>query len=201
MQRIGIVAFSERQLEAIEKEIDRTNNVKIFEAQERGQLFLKTLEQVQGDECDELIISVGYGYNLEGKLDLRMGPLNHKGGEKRLNVLWTRARIKLHVIRSIGASDFGVVQSEGMRVLKKWLHWLESQPNHQATASTACIGETNAQGEWKVVRVMDVEKNYLNLQAYRGMMMQRGWRLKELAFASEQDHTRILPLGDNARFA
>lgn len=201
VQRIGIVAFSERQLEAIEKEIDRSNNVKIFEAQASGQLFLKTLEQVQGDECDELIISVGYGYNLEGKLDLRMGPLNHKGGEKRLNVLWTRARIKMHVVRSIGASDFGVVQSEGMRVLKKWLHWLENQPNHQATASIACIGETNAQGEWKVDRVMDVERNYLNLQAYRTMLAQRGWRLKELAFASEQDHTRILPLGDNARFA
>jgi len=202
VQRIGIVAFSERQLEAIEKEIDQSKNVRIFEAQETGQLFLKTLEQVQGDECDELIISVGYGYNHEGKLDLRMGPLNHRGGEKRLNVLWTRARIKMHVVRSISASDFGVVQSEGMRVLKKWLNWLACECAQQPSDLPQTILEApEAQGEWRVHRAVDGERNYLNLQAYRGMLMQRGWRLKELAFASEQDHTRILPLGDSERFA
>ena len=56
--------------------------------------LLKTLKQYRGDERDVILISVGYGYDQAGKMSLNFGPLNQDGGERRLNVLITRAREK-----------------------------------------------------------------------------------------------------------
>ncbi|CAI2172890.1 12068_t:CDS:2 [Funneliformis geosporum] len=58
-------------------------------------LFIKNLEEVQGDERDIIIFSIGYARNEEGKFYLRFGPLGQKGGEKRLNVAISRAREKI----------------------------------------------------------------------------------------------------------
>ena len=64
-------------------------------------LFVKNLENVQGDERDHIIISTGYGPNNEGKFYRRFGPLRQAGGGRRLNVLVTRAREKVHLVTSI----------------------------------------------------------------------------------------------------
>ena len=201
--RIGIVTFSDRQMEALVRIIRNDNNPLIWESLDQGRLFLKTLEQVQGDECDELILTLGFGKNLENKLDLRLGPLTHQGGEKRLNVLLTRAKQKIHVIRSITSQDFGIVQSEGINVLKRWLIWLENlgsdrkilqQPHPEAVFEYS-------RGIVNTVRIADLQSRYLNLQTYRSLLKNRGWYLKEQDFSAERDHPRILPLDDNERFA
>ena len=54
--------------------------------------FVKNLERVQGDERDAIILSIGYGKTADGRLPYRFGPINHEGGERRLNVAITRAR-------------------------------------------------------------------------------------------------------------
>lgn len=64
-------------------------------------LFVKNLENVQGDERDHVIISTTYGRNAEGKFYRRFGPLGSRGGGRRLNVLVTRARHHLHILTSI----------------------------------------------------------------------------------------------------
>ena len=59
--RVGLVAFSEKQLRAINALFTPSERQKIDIAQAKGQLFLKTVEQIQGDECDEIIISSNNG--------------------------------------------------------------------------------------------------------------------------------------------
>ena len=62
--------------------------------------FVKNLENVQGDERDIIYISIGYG-DTDGSLPMNFGPLNRDGGERRLNVLITRARQKCEIFSSI----------------------------------------------------------------------------------------------------
>ncbi len=69
------------------------------------QFFVKNLETVQGDERDVIFISVGYGRTAEGYLSMSFGPLNGEGGERRLNVLITRARLRCEVFTNITAAD------------------------------------------------------------------------------------------------
>jgi hypothetical protein len=66
-------------------------------------LFVKNLENVQGEERDEIIISTTYGPEPGGKFHRRFGPLGMPGGGRRLNVLVTRARDKVHLVTSIPA--------------------------------------------------------------------------------------------------
>src|SRR5205823_8263511 len=64
-------------------------------------LFVKNLENVQGDERDHIIISTTYGPDPKGKFYRRFGPLGSAGGGRRLNVLVTRAREEVHLVTSI----------------------------------------------------------------------------------------------------
>lgn len=130
-QHIGITAFSEQQLECIWKACSPSVQEQISEGQERGTVFFKALEQVQGDECDLLVIGMGYGKNPEGEFHLRFGPLNQANGYKRLNVLLTRARKELHFFTSIRSSDLGLSSNESVNLLRLFLHQLEQPANEQ----------------------------------------------------------------------
>ena len=85
--------------------------------------FVKNLETIQGDERDVMLISVGYGRDPSGHLAMSFGPLNHEGGERRLNVLITRARARLEVFASITADDIDLERAKGrgVAVLKTFL--------------------------------------------------------------------------------
>jgi hypothetical protein len=69
-------------------------------------LFVKNLENVQGDERDHMIISTTFGYDSENKFRRNFGALSRIGGERRLNVLVTRAREKIHVLTSIPQHEY-----------------------------------------------------------------------------------------------
>jgi superfamily I DNA and/or RNA helicase len=84
-------------------------------------LVLTTLEKVQGDEFDVMYISLGYAKDAAGTFGLRFGPLNQDGGEKRLNVLFSRARRALHLFHSVRAADFGHSENLGVQGLKNYL--------------------------------------------------------------------------------
>ncbi|MBX3730743.1 MAG: DNA helicase, partial [Candidatus Sumerlaeia bacterium] len=110
---IGIATFNLDQRDLIEEELDRVAEedpafrMVLAAARERvGQgsfegLFVKNLENVQGDERDVMMIGTTYGPNAEGRFYRRFGPLGRAGGERRLNVLVTRARLRVHVVTSI----------------------------------------------------------------------------------------------------
>lgn len=86
-------------------------------------LFVKNLENVQGDERDVIIISTTYGKNDQGKFYRRFGPLAMPGGGRRLNVLVTRARKEVHLVTSIPSEAYNQLEAlpEGTTPSGSWL--------------------------------------------------------------------------------
>lgn len=119
-ETLGIVAFSEEQLACIWEAMGPTTQAFLVDGQERGTVFFKSLENVQGDECDHLIISFGYAKNPEGVFEMRFGPMNTANGRKRLNVLLTRAKQQLDFFSSVEASEFKLTENESVNLLRQW---------------------------------------------------------------------------------
>ncbi len=126
---LGVACFSLAQREAIEDALQRRGlamgTIKFNPHDE--DLFVKNLETVQGDERDVIFISVGYGKDAEGRMIANFGPVSKDGGERRLNVLISRARNKCIVFSSIGAADISVdIKTRGTRMLREFLHYAET---------------------------------------------------------------------------
>src|SRR5262249_38284437 len=129
---LGVIAFSQAQMNAIEDEIERRlldqpDLEALFKADRLEGFFVKNLETVQGDERDVILLSVGYGRDAQGRLTMNFGPLNREGGERRLNVAVTRAREKLLVVSSIRAQDFDLnaTRAAGVLHLRGYLDYAE----------------------------------------------------------------------------
>ncbi|HET6968102.1 MAG TPA: AAA domain-containing protein, partial [Ornithinibacter sp.] len=103
--------------------------------------FVKNLERVQGDERDDVILTVGYGKTPHGRVLHRFGPLNIEGGERRLNVAITRARRSMTVVSSIAAGDLDParLRARGALMLRDFLAYAAggSLPGVAADSSTA----------------------------------------------------------------
>ncbi len=134
-ESLGVVAFNINQRDAIEealvhaRSLDRS--VEAFFQEDRSEpFFVKSLEFVQGDERDVIIISVGFAKNEDDKLSHNFGPINQKMGPRRLNVLVTRARREVIVVSSIKAEDISLdrTQAEGAKQLKAYLDFAENGP-------------------------------------------------------------------------
>ena len=113
---LGVIAFSYAQMDAIEDDIERrlreqSDLEPFFKGDRLEGFFVKNLETVQGDERDVILLSVGYGRDDQGRIELNFGPLNREGGERRLNVAVTRARQRLVVVSSIRARDINLANS------------------------------------------------------------------------------------------
>lgn len=132
---IGIVAFSEAQQRQIEEAIaelaeeDEAFAQQLAEEQERKEdgeffgLFVKNLENVQGYERDVMIISVCYGPNVTQKMRMNFGPINKLGGEKRLNVIFSRARRHMAIVSSITGDEITNDYNTGALALKTMLQF------------------------------------------------------------------------------
>jgi very-short-patch-repair endonuclease/DNA polymerase III delta prime subunit len=130
---LGVVAFSLSQAHLIEDCIERERRLGdpldgFFNGHPEEPFFVKNLENVQGDERDVMFISVGYGKQQDGKLLRKFGPLNHKGGERRLNVLITRARYRCEVFCNFRADDLRLERGaeRGVVALKRYLQYAET---------------------------------------------------------------------------
>ena len=90
---------------------------------------VKNLENVQGDERDVIFVGVTYGPDESGKLVQNFGPINAMGGERRLNVLFTRAKFRLDVFCSFAPSMLRVGESSprGLCVLRDYLRFAEEK--------------------------------------------------------------------------
>lgn len=130
---LGVGTFSVAQKNAIleELEIERKKRPELeplFSENKDERFFVKNLETIQGDERDVILISVGYGYDQAGKMSLNFGPLNQDGGERRLNVLITRAREKCVVFSNFKAYDMHLTANPpyGVKALKEFLSYAEN---------------------------------------------------------------------------
>ncbi|MBQ3411877.1 MAG: DUF4011 domain-containing protein [Oscillospiraceae bacterium] len=132
---LGIIAFSEKQQQAISLEIQRFREKNpryetFFTEGKEEEFFVKNLENVQGDERDTIFFSIGYAKTKEQKangrqMSLRFGPLGIAGGERRLNVAITRAKTNIKLVSSILPSDIDIsrTESEGIRMLRSYIEF------------------------------------------------------------------------------
>ena len=127
---LGVIAFGEVQQQAIDNEITqmRLHN-KDFEPFFNEELaepfFVKNLENVQGDERDTIIFSIGYGFDSHEDFKMNFGPLSRVGGERRLNVAVTRAKYNIKLVGSIKPTDINMdrISIEGPKLLRKYIEF------------------------------------------------------------------------------
>ncbi|GAB2698564.1 hypothetical protein GCM10027037_23560 [Mucilaginibacter koreensis] len=129
---LGVVAFSTSQMQAIQAalEVQRRQDPNVesfFKSHPHEPFFIKNLENVQGDERDVIYISIGYGRIDNGTVPMSFGPLNNEGGERRLNVLITRAKMRCEVFTNITSADILVGDNArfGIRALKSFLYFAQ----------------------------------------------------------------------------
>jgi very-short-patch-repair endonuclease len=132
-ETLGVAAFSVAQMDAVLKQVEllRRQNPsceEFFSYPPYEPFFVKNLENVQGDERDVIFISIGYGRTPEGFLAMSFGPLNRNGGERRLNVLISRARKRCEVFTSLTADDIDTSRtpSLGVAALKTFLSYAQT---------------------------------------------------------------------------
>ncbi len=130
---IGVIAFSVVQQALIEdilqERLDTDRKLHDLAAEMYEPIFVKNLENVQGDERDVILFSIGYGPNQEGKVSMNFGPLNNAGGERRLNVAVSRARCEMIVYSTLHSSQIDLRRSNarGVEGLKHFLEYAETQ--------------------------------------------------------------------------
>lgn len=128
---IGIVAFSQEQVDCIRTCLDPQTSQLLEERMDANTAFLKPLEKVQGDECEHLVVSMAYGYDRNGQFALRFGPLNTLQGRNRLNVLFSRASERIDFFSSVAAADFKLSDNESVNLLREWLYFCSVPHTHQ----------------------------------------------------------------------
>ncbi len=150
---IGIVTFSAPQQIYVEKLLGKeiARNGLESAAYERDEpVFVKNLENVQGDERDVILFSVCYGPDRLGKISLNFGPLNQFGGWRRLNVAVSRAREEMIVFSSMRYSmiDMSRTTSRGVAGLKAFLEFAEKGRTNIAQRSDEIIINRQSIGKY-----------------------------------------------------
>ena len=155
-QSIGIVAFSEAQQAEIESALEvlaledpefalqlEREYVREDEDQFNG-LFVKNLENVQGDERDLIILSICYAPGADGRMLMNFGPINQRGGEKRLNVIFSRARLRMAVVSSIHAEAITNTHNDGAAALRAFLQFAQANARGDFERAQLVLGALNA---------------------------------------------------------
>lgn len=154
----GIVTFSLPQQQLVENLLDEERR-KYPEIEshfgdeppvEGEPVFVKNLENVQGDERDVILFSICYGPDEAGKVAMNFGPLNRDGGERRLNVAVTRAKHEVLVFSGLRADqiDLTRTRARGVRDLKLFLDYAERGPKALVAATTG-TGSADAVSEFE----------------------------------------------------
>lgn len=159
-ESIGVVALSRAQADLIQELIDarRLSDRRFdrrFAEDAHERFFVKNLENVQGDERDHVVLSVGYGpTTATGAVPNRFGPVNIEGGHRRLNVAVSRARRSMTVVHSLRPED---IRSEvqGAQLLRRYLEFLRSgEASIEGAIDRSAGGEAESPFEEAVGRAL-----------------------------------------------
>ncbi|TVP47713.1 MAG: DUF4011 domain-containing protein [Mongoliibacter sp.] len=160
-ESIGIITFNFFQMELIREKLEMDRDVKLQYVQ------VKNIENVQGDEFEKVIFSIGYARNRKGRLIANFGMLSKKGGTNRLNVAITRARKKVYLVTSLHSRDFNQQQlkNQGINMLKQYIAFIEE------LVSGIPLGypEENVQGfeySWFLKNKLEGKHGAVELQKY-----------------------------------
>ncbi len=148
---LGIVAFSEAQQGEIERALDElaerdpsfaalyeAEQVRTHGEQDAG-LFVKNLENVQGDERDIILMSVCYAAGPDGRMLMNFGPINTSGGEKRLNVIFSRAREHMVIVSSIEPDAITNTYNDGANTLRRFLGYAAAVSRGDQVAAKSAL--------------------------------------------------------------
>jgi len=154
----GVVTFSQAQQRLVENLLDEERRkypkieIHFGDASpiEGEPVFVKNLENVQGDERDVILFSICYGPDESGKVSMNFGPLNRDGGERRLNVAITRAKHEVLVFSGLRADqiDLTRTRARGVRDLKHFLDYADRGPT-ALTAATSASSNAEADSEFE----------------------------------------------------
>jgi len=134
---IGIIAFSISQQTCIQDMLDDLikKDTRLFERLNMmpEEMFIKNLETVQGDERDVILFSIGYGPDSSGHVYQNFGPINRDGGQRRLNVAVSRARMEMTVFTSMKYTDITITStsSKGVKSMREFLRFAENHGRFQ----------------------------------------------------------------------
>lgn len=162
----GIVTFSLAQQLLIQDLLDEARGKSAaveahFSSGLTEPVFVKNLENVQGDERDEILFSVGYGPDESGRVWMNFGPLNRSGGERRLNVAITRARMKLRVFSTLTHEQIDLTRTNatGARHLKAFLRYVAERGSSTQERPVLRSGDFDSDFEREVYEAL-VAKGY-----------------------------------------
>ena len=129
---LGVVTFSEAQQNAVDAAIRQMRlscsaYERFFDDGVEEPFFIKNLENVQGDERDTIIFSIGYAKDSHGIMYMNFGPLSREGGYRRLNVAITRAKYNVKLVGSVHATDIDLDKSsaEGVKLLRSYIEYAQ----------------------------------------------------------------------------
>lgn len=129
---LGVVTFSEAQQQAVDAAIRQKRHQNAmyeqFFMEDRDEpFFIKNLENVQGDERDTIIFSIGYAKDSNGIMYMNFGPLSKDGGHRRLNVAITRAKHNVKLVGSIMPTDIDTdkTSAEGVKLLRSYIEFAQ----------------------------------------------------------------------------
>ncbi|MFJ7086424.1 AAA domain-containing protein [Streptomyces griseus] len=152
---LGVITMGQRHADRIDATLRRAledkPELQSFFSPDAGpgkRFFVKSLEHVQGDERDAIILSIGYAKAPSGRLRMSFGPLNKAGGERRLNVAVTRARETMTVVSSFSHHDFdhqalSTVRNQGPELLRRFLEYCEHKGDLARTGQRHAAQELN----------------------------------------------------------
>lgn len=136
-------------------------------------IFIKNLENVQGDERDVILFSIGYGPDARGKVSMNFGPLNNQGGERRLNVAVSRARYEMMVFSTLQPEQIDLNRSKslGVQGLKMFLEYARdgrvgyqnNQPQVQINVMARKLAEILKEKGYKVATAVGRSKFKIDL--------------------------------------
>ncbi|MEB2776321.1 AAA domain-containing protein [Algoriphagus sp. D3-2-R+10] len=152
---IGVVTGNYFQMELIREKLWKAG------FQDSG-IKVRNIENVQGDEFDQVILSLGYAPNPDGKLVTNFGLLGKSGAENRLNVAITRARKRMHVISSIEPADFrpSQLKNQGLAMLREFLTFAQIQSGNPSIATPTAITK-GYEIYWSLKnKLLDLDKSY-----------------------------------------
>lgn len=160
-ETVGIITFNVNQKDLISDLLDERGNgdtafKKLYQKEinrkkgnEDVSLFVKNIENVQGDERDIIIFSIGYAPNEEGRVSVNFGALSQDGGENRLNVAISRAKEKVYVITSIEPSTLKVedTKNRGAKLFKQYLQYVKEVSSKEEQGAKAVLEQLVLSGK------------------------------------------------------
>lgn len=158
---LGVVTFNQPQMQLIESLLEARRRAnpeldRLISEKKDEELFIKNLENVQGDERDVILFSITYGPDHAGRVTMGFGPLNLEGGQRRLNVAISRARERVVIFSTLQPDqiDLARVNAAGVIDLKNYLDFAIRGPKALVEQSTPTGMEPDSPFEVAVIRAL-----------------------------------------------